>query len=250
MHASRRAPRYLVELPILLRLGRRLVSAVTEDVTFHGIFVRTDTVPPLRHLVQVELVLPPVNQIFTANAMPLHAVWRGSAGREPGVGLALYGLGRDAQEKWDRFIDWARTNVPEAGERATLLVRGERVEPVRARSVDHAAVLRVEVGSLEDLLLMHFRDLSQGGMFLVTDERFSVGDALGLQVIHPHSGDVFELSCVVRRVAHDTSVRGLGVELTDVDEERKQRFYEFIYDAIYELFDEESVRDEGAGERG
>jgi len=80
-------------------------------------------------------------------------------------------------------------------------------------------------------------------MFLLTEESFAIGDEIGLQLVHPHTEDVFEAACVVRRAVREHGVAGIGVELLDPEDARK-RCWDFIFDGIAELFDEESVRDE------
>src|SRR5262245_55537870 len=128
---GRREPRYLMEVPIKLIAGRKTVSLVTEDVSYRGVFLRTDVPLALRQLVKIELTLPPDHEPFSTTGMLVHAIPRGEDGRAPGVGLQFYGIGREAQAVWDRFIAYARTLAPEAGERAVVIPSAKIVDPMR-----------------------------------------------------------------------------------------------------------------------
>jgi len=67
-------------LAVLLRGGRE-VSLLTGDVSFRGLFLRTDDPPPLRQLLQVKLKLPPENDELVAHAMAVFVVPVGAAGQ-------------------------------------------------------------------------------------------------------------------------------------------------------------------------
>jgi len=235
----RREPRYLVRVPILLTAAQRSIAVVTEDVSRGGVFLRTDLPLSLRQLVHLELVLPPRAVRFYATGTLLHAIPR-SEEREAGIGVEFFGIGDEALAAWGRFIEHAQEHFPEAGERARVLPRGEAFVPAYRRS-EHIAVLRVEPETLGDLRTLHARDVSRGGMFLLTDEPFALGDVIGLQLVHPHTQDVFETACVVRRTVREHGVAGIGVEFLD-PEEARERCYDFIFDGIADLFDEESIR--------
>jgi Tfp pilus assembly protein PilZ len=239
---SRREPRYLVHLPILLTAEGKSVSLVTEDVSRGGVFLRTEATLSPRQLVHVEIVLPPRAERFLGTARLTHAVPRGLEGRVPGVGLELDAIGPEVQPIWDRFIEHVRKSCPEAGERAQLEARGETFEPLHRRHTKEV-VLRIHPVNLADLCSLHERDVARGGMFLLTDGTFALGDEVGLQLIHPHTMDVFEARCVVRRTVSEHGISGIGVDFLD-PEETSRRCYDFIYDGIAALFDDESIVDE------
>ena len=56
---KRRDVRYQVRFPVQMTAGRRKSTLFAEDVSRRGLFLRTDTPPPLRQLVRIQLVLPP-----------------------------------------------------------------------------------------------------------------------------------------------------------------------------------------------
>jgi hypothetical protein len=103
-------------------------------------------------------------------------------------------------------------------------------------------VVRVYFATVADLRGVSRRDT----FFIRTDERVKVGDELGLQLAHPDSEDIFEASCFVGRVVDQHGIRGIDVELLDLDEERRMRLRDFVDDGLEALFDEESILDADA----
>jgi hypothetical protein len=128
---------------------------------------------------------------------------------------------------------------PNAG--APVLARAESVplEPVRRRFERVSAVFEVRTASLSDLLPLASRDVSKGGMFLVSDSHRVVGDVLGVQIVHPERDERFDVQCIVRRVVTEAALGiGMGVEFTNLDEARRDALWEFISGAIPDLDEE------------
>lgn len=101
----RREPRLVYRLPVTLLRGREEIPLRTEDVSYHGIFLETDQLPPLRQLLRLRLLLPPYNRELVAHGMVVHLVLPDNAeGKPPGVGVQLYALDRAARTVWDNFV--------------------------------------------------------------------------------------------------------------------------------------------------
>ena len=79
---------------------------------------------------------------------------------------------------------------------------------------------------------MYTRDISRGGMFLVTEHVVATGTVIRLDVRHPRSGEVFDLVCEVKRAESGGDERGLGVEFVGMDEARREAFHKFVYDLL------------------
>lgn len=238
---SRRDVRYRVRVPVVLAIGRRSLSSVTQDVSLRGMFVHTDSPPALRQLVRVDVMLPGDAKL-SLNAMivfvlPAHNEHR----RPPGVGLQLYGVGREAESVWQAFIRDVAAQHPEADRHDVELQKPAAPDPVRRRHPRLGVRMRVLPRNVDALIEMWTRDVSRGGMFIETEHELSVGDALELDVVHPQSGDTFTLPCVVRRVARGSAGRGVGVEIVDLDAGRRTAFQEFAMSSIPELEEELSL---------
>jgi len=233
--------RYIVPLPVLLGLARRRIEATTSDVSHGGMFVLTDEELGLGQLVQVELLLPPRGEMFKGSARLVHRLPVVTRDNRPGVGLQHYGLGRELQARWDAFIDHLRKNYPDAEARMVTSSGAEEIDVAFPRSERQRGALRVQVVSVKDLVTMLERDLPRGSIFFATDSPAKVQDELALQIVHPNSGDVFELRGRVDRAVQDGTLRGLSFELLDCGPDRRQRFEEFVYDGMASLFDDEEV---------
>jgi hypothetical protein len=225
--------RVAAEVPVVVRLGKRRLDLVTGDVSHGGLFVRTEESLDLRQLVRVELILTTDGKGFTAMGWLVHARPLDGKDRGAGVGVQFYGVGREEQTRWDGFVaemraqTWLR-NVP----RDATPARGFAVPREHKRDAAHVAVIRVKYASLADLGTMLARDVERGALFFATDQiGLAVGDRVGLEIVHPLNGDVFEIDGRIRRVVDDQRVRGLEVKIA-MDEERRRRFGEFASDPL------------------
>lgn len=259
---ARRDKRYVVGLPVTLFVGRRWIEAETGDVSHGGVFVLLDeelhdgsvviqadtarSAEILRSgaLVRVEIALPPEGEPFAATGRLVHREPANARDGRRGVGVQFYGLGRQSTERWASFIDHLRTRSPGTEERFVAIAKVRPVDAAFLRTDKQVGTLRVEVESVRALVTMLAHDLEKGSMFLACSADAFVDDELLLQIVHPISEDVFELVGRVRRVVKDGRLRGLDVELTGCDDERRERFDEFVYDGLAPLFDEEDVRPE------
>src|SRR5690242_11329781 len=106
---KRRDVRYLVPVPVTLFVARRWIEAEAADVSHGGMFVfleeKAGGLPDANaellrpgQLVRVEVVLPPSLDPFGATARLVHQHAPFARDERRGVGVQLYGLGRESQE--------------------------------------------------------------------------------------------------------------------------------------------------------
>ncbi len=113
LHTQPRDKRYRFQLPVIIRVGQATWNAVTQDVSYRGMFVRAEALPALRQLVKIEAILPPDRATFVTHAMSVHNLApERLAGRALGVGVQFYAMG-DERVQWERFIDFIRGHVDE-----------------------------------------------------------------------------------------------------------------------------------------
>lgn len=221
------------EVPVVVRLGKRRLSLVTGDVSHGGLFVRTAETLDLRQLVKVELILTTDDKGFTATGWLVHSRPLDGKAQGAGVGVQFYGVGRDEQARWDTFVAemkaqaWMR-NIP----RDATPARGFAVPREHKRDAAHVAVIRITFASVADLGTTLARDVGRGALFFATDAiGLAIGDRVGLEIVHPVNGDVFEIDGRVRRVVDDQHIHGLEVKIA-LDDERRARFAEFAADPL------------------
>jgi type IV pilus assembly protein PilZ len=214
-----------------LKTGRTQVPVQTEDVSFSGVFVVSPVDLPVRQLVQLEAKIDASGadgrEAFSAHAMVVFAR-PASDGKSAGAGLKFFGLSRETLERWVRFVRAVRER-----ELATL----PREQAPRAARA--AVVLKVRPQGLDALLEVYTRDIAEGGMFVETDQPLLVGSRLMAELVHPDTGETFELECVVRRNQGAPSP-GIGVEFVALDDARTQSLQEFVSTVIPPLLIEEA----------
>ena len=231
MESKRRDVRYALQCPAELTFARRTATLLAQDVSYRGVFLRTDSPPGLRQLVVVALQLPEGTR-FTAHAMTVHVVEPASPSRTPGVGVQFYALDAKLRTVWDEFIRDAATRYPPALDQAVLKRMTDRPEPIRRQAPRVMTVLPVRVKTVIDLLELYTRDISGGGMFIETDRALEPGAEVSIEVYHPNTEGTLTLAAVVRHRQDNAETTGVGVEFVDRTAETRQRFLKFVRETM------------------
>lgn len=232
---KRRDARHVVQIVLRLLVRRATYTVVTEDVSFRGLFVRTDEPIGARQLVPIEIDLP--DGVLKVHGMAVWVIGKDNpGGRVPGVGLQFYGLGREESGRWQRFVRALREAEVRAAEEARAqadqAASGLAVEPIRRTHPRFSAAFLVRAKNRDTLLDLYTRDISAGGMFLLTGERVPIGATIALELVHPDAQQVFELSAVVRRTSRAPEPSGLGLEFPELDEQRRDALFQFILSGV------------------
>jgi Tfp pilus assembly protein PilZ len=220
----RREPRYPYRLPITLKFAGAAQETISEDVSYRGMFAITDEPPTQRSLISVSARLPDSGKTINTHAMSVFALERGNRlGRTPGAGLQFYAMAGEVKTAWEAFIDSVRRKlsppVPDTNPR---------------RHVRYRLKLAVKPRSVDELMTLYTRDVSRGGMFLLTKQALEIGREIEVEVFHPITDEVFTLECVVRR-ATEGQQAGIGVEFHTLDDRGREAFAEFVHSALPEL---------------
>jgi Tfp pilus assembly protein PilZ len=247
---KRRDVRFAIRFPAQLSHKQRTYSLVTEDVSYGGVFLGTDTPPPTLQLVGVQLALPIGGRALKAHGMTVHVVEPGDAAGHPcGVGVQFYALDRETRETWEAFVTHVRTTAPRAHDQVPLrLARGQTPEPMRRSLGRHTAVLTVTPRTLEELEELYTRGVSTGGMFVPTEIEAPEGARVLLHVTHPDSGRPYLLEAkVVSRKTHGEP-RGVGVEIPHTDRQLLEEFLDFVRGGV--TIDDEIRMEPPSGSEG
>jgi Tfp pilus assembly protein PilZ len=230
--------RYSFHVKVVLGSGRTEIVTQTKDVSFKGVFVRSDTPLAERHLLRLRFTLPPEGDELEITGMVARGVpTRGSS--SPGVGIQFFAASAGTRERWNRFIRFVA-----AGARALPAPQGAPAsaaappvfppgtpDAVRRKYPRYAAVLRVHIRDVSDLQQLYTRNVSKGGLFVGTTLELAPGTELKMAVIHPKSGIAFPLDAVVRWRAPPPNP-GLGLEFTALDDHRRDAFFDFVRSEI------------------
>jgi hypothetical protein len=241
----RRDVRYAIRFPTQLSIGKRTFSLLTSDVSYGGVFLRTDTPPPLQQLVGVELVLPIGDRALSVHGMTVRVIQPDNpSGYDAGIGVQFYAVDQATRLSWETFIRYVEDHYPHAADQAPLrLPRGFTPEPVRRRFERHTAVLKVEPATQRELEEIYTNGVCTGSMFVPTPLDLPPGTRVIVYVEHPSSGQPFllEASVVDRVEASPTSQPGLGLALQGLDQRGRDDFSDFVSGGI--LIDDELVVD-------
>jgi PilZ domain len=218
---QRRDARYPAR--IVARVWRRnqTIELLTNDVSFRGVFIRTDAPPSLRQLVKVELVLPSKVNV-SGHAMVVHvaATPEGAAKNEsgvPGIGLQFWGPITNARA-WEQFIHQLRERERSGTASAKV------TDKVRRASERFKLAFEVVLDGRRTMT----RDVSENGMAIRTDVALPIGTRANLDL---RAGDrTMTFDVVVRRVIDEPSFHGLGVELVHLTSEKRNALVRFIHD--------------------
>lgn len=225
---NRRDPRVDVQLNVHLQTARGEDPYITKDISYRGIFVVTQNPYPLRKLVRFRATLDGVDvQMMGLVAHRVNSLDAEERGTQPGMGVSLFSLGRSTREEWRTFVRDQYELDPEAR---------------RQVEIDEMPRLRIHLASDEMLRKFIDRDFPSGSIFYRMPELQPVGSRVMLEVVHPKSGDMFELEAsITETVEEPRHKRGVRLAFDELSEASFTRFNTF--DNAATSLDELSVSD-------
>lgn len=211
---NRRDPRVNVQLEVYLQTARGEDPYVTKDIAYRGIFVVTPNPFPLRKLVRFRADLDGENvQMMGLVAHRVNSMDAEERGTQPGMGVSLFSVGHSSRERWRSFVREQYELDPEAR---------------RQVEMDEMPRLRVHLSSEEMLRQFIDRDFPSGSIFYRMPELQPVGTRVMLEVIHPSSGEMFELEAsITETVEEPRHKRGVRVAFDELSEASLTRFNTF-----------------------
>ena len=199
-------------------------ALLTDHVGPRGVFIRTDSPPPVMELLRIEFVLPPSSTKVVMHGMVTQIVLPQSKHSAPGVEIAFFAKGGEPGRLWDRFIQHVKEKYPESISRPVVLAQ-EATDQVRRAHPRVVPATPIEVGSA--LGPASVGDISDGGMFIKTTEAFAVGTDLRVTLHDPRTRVRIPLDCVVRRRSFGSNA-GIGVEFRNLDDAQQTAVAELI----------------------
>lgn len=131
----RRSERYKFRLHVMFKSGDRVTPALTDDVSFHGVFIRTDEVRTANQLIKFSVVDPRTETHCDLMGIVARVVTPRLATRDrpPGVGVSLFGNDRAVEAQWIDLVrkvkEWTAAGLDKPPELEVRRTRRQRPAP-------------------------------------------------------------------------------------------------------------------------
>ena len=205
--SDRNAPRVDISLDVFLQTVDGDVPCETRDASYEGVFIVRRDPLPLRKLIRFRTRLPETGDELQMLGLVAHTVNSTDAaerGRDPGMGIQLFSLGRDTRDRWRNYIDELYEKNPEARHS----IETSRRPKVRVRIPNTAMLRRFQTVDLPD-----------GRLFIRTPDLHPEGTDVDCVITHPIKDEVFVLpGRVLEAVEGTVKERGLRLALNVPDD--------------------------------
>ncbi|MEC9464581.1 MAG: PilZ domain-containing protein [Myxococcota bacterium] len=225
---GRRSTRYLIRVPVQVGFGEHMLALQSQNVSFNGIFIRCGALPKVGTEVSVRIRLPFGFGDVVLVGTVIHVILPSNAvGRVPGMGIG-WSEGQDATlERWRGFVE-RLVRCYESLETAAMVKLVDDIGVDARYNVRREFALKVRFRDVDSLSAVYTRDVSVGGIFLMTEEEFSIGQLLELDVVHPRTGSSFPVRGAIRWRGRKGEGTGVGIELIEMDEDQRDAFWKFV----------------------
>jgi Tfp pilus assembly protein PilZ len=208
--------RYKAQIAAKFLSRSQTVAFLTDHVSALGVFVRTDSPPPVMELVRIEFSLPPSNAKIVMNGMVSQLVSSDTKNTAPGAEIAFFAKGGESGRLWDEFVQYVREKHPEAASSPVkFAVARDATDQIRRAHPRIVPSIPIAIGSARGASPLSVGDISDGGMFIRTNEAFAVGSDLRVTLQDPRTLAPIPLDCIVRRRATGPNA-GIGVEFRNM----------------------------------
>ena len=123
---ARRDFRYSVAVPVTI-VSRTPLTLLTENVSFRGMFLRTDARLPKMHLLRVQIAVPTCATPIDTHVVVMTVLPAGV--RAAGVGVAFFALEGEARKEWENFVGFVREQQISLGKSAEPALVAPRSPP-------------------------------------------------------------------------------------------------------------------------
>jgi Tfp pilus assembly protein PilZ len=209
-------------------LGDHILALQSQNVSFNGIFVRCGALPKAGTEVSVRVRLPFGFGDVVLGGKVIHVILPSNAvGRVPGMGIGWDEGQETILERWRSFVA-KLVSCYESLDTAALVKLVDDIGVDARYNVRREFALKVRFRDVDSLSAVYTRDISVGGIFLMTEEEFSVGQLLELDVVHPRTGASFPVRGAIRWRGEKAAGTGVGIELIEMDDAQRDAFWKFV----------------------
>ncbi len=213
---------YRVQIAATFVSRSQSTALLTDHVSAHGVFVRTDSPPCVGELLRIEFLLPHTKTRVLMHGVAARIVEAEAGHSVPGVQIMFFAKEGTSSLLWDRFIQHVQETYPESVTCPIVLAEGV-VDQVRRAHPRVTPSVSIDVGGASAVV----GNLSMGGMFIKTEAEFDLGARICVTLEDPRNRARVQLGCVVRRQVFGAQ-RGIGVEFESLNATSRAALKEIV----------------------
>ncbi len=259
----RRAKRYKARLPIKIESSPSDIKAgQIYDISSGGIFIPTDDPLPILSEIAVRIFLPDGDEEGYLLKGKVVRVVKSEVAKEKnlvaGMGIQFTDIEDNVKEQLRQFLKTVSFLLEgkKEGSTARSILSEFSISPIeRRKKPRHLTKLKLKFKDEESLKEEYVKNISQGGVFVKTSKKFKRGQDVCVTLIHPVSGEEFDLNGTVVAVIDEEKTKedseltkGISIKFDDMGHSTKQKLEDFIdqivslsVDAELEPLDAESL---------
>ena len=215
------------EIEVHFKTFNQFYKEYTKNISKGGIFIKTENPLPPQTAIEIKLFLPDEPEPLEAVGEVVHIIEPELArekGWDAGMGVQFVDFEETMQAKLERYINKRLKENPH-------LLQDRRKHP-------RASIrMKVRFPDLSTLLEKYAKDISQGGIFIPTNDPKPVGTVMNLTLIHPDTGEEVEVQGEVVRVVTEKDVfenkekkltPGMGIKFINLTPEQETALERFL----------------------
>ena len=215
------------EVEVHFKTFNQFHQEYTRNISKGGIFIKTQNPLPPQTAIEIKLFLPDEPEPIEGVGEVVHIIPPELAeerGWDAGMGVQFVDFEETMQKKLERYIYSRIKENPR-------LIQDRRKHP-RAK-----IRMKVRFPDLTTLLENFAKDISQGGIFIPTNNPKPVGTVMNLTLIHPDTKEEIEVKGEVVRVVTEKEVfenkeqnltPGMGIKFIDLTPEQELALERFL----------------------
>ncbi len=215
------------EIEVHFKTFNQFYKEYTKNISKGGIFIKTENPLPPQTAIEIKLFLPDEPEPLEAVGEVVHIIEPELArekGWDAGMGVQFVDFEETMQAKLEKYINKRLKENPH-------LLQDRRKHP-------RASIrMKVRFPDLSTLLEKYAKDISQGGIFIPTNDPKPVGTVMNLTLIHPDTGEEVEVQGEVVRVVTEKDVfenkekkltPGMGIKFINLTPEQELALERFL----------------------
>jgi len=215
------------EIEVHFKTFNQFYKEYTKNISKGGIFIKTENPLPPQTAIEIKLFLPDEPEPLEAVGEVVHIIEPELArekGWDAGMGVQFVDFEETMQAKLEKYINKRLKDNPH-------LLQDRRKHP-------RASIrMKVRFPDLSTLLEKYAKDISQGGIFIPTNDPKPVGTVMNLTLIHPDTGEEVEVQGEVVRVVTEKDVfenkekkltPGMGIKFINLTPEQETALERFL----------------------